>query len=96
MPARRPGQVLAVAGRRFIPLGQVAKIRRNTGPSELASENGRLRLYVQANVQDRDLGGFVKEARERIAREIRLFRRSCEYARSTPPTMLNCQPSRGC
>jgi Cu(I)/Ag(I) efflux system membrane protein CusA/SilA len=27
---------------------------------------------VQANVQDRDLGGFVKEARERVAREIQL------------------------
>jgi len=63
---------VATPSGRFIPLGQVAKIRRNTGPSELASENGRLRLYVQANVQDRDLGGFVKEARERIAREIKL------------------------
>ena len=42
------------------------------GPSEIASENGRLRVFVQANVQGRDLGGFVKEARERIAREIKL------------------------
>lgn len=69
----RLGEILvATPSGRFIPLGQVAKIRRNTGPSELASENGRLRLYVQANVQDRDLGGFVKEARERIAHEIKL------------------------
>jgi Cu(I)/Ag(I) efflux system membrane protein CusA/SilA len=55
-----------------IPLGQVAKVKRVTGPSEIPSENGRLRVYVQANVQGRDLGGFVEEARERIAREIRL------------------------
>ena len=55
-----------------IPLGQVAKIKRVVGPSEIASENGRLRVFVQANVQGRDLGGFVKEARERIAREIKL------------------------
>ena len=55
-----------------IPLGQVAKIKRVIGPSEIASENGRLRVFVQANVQGRDLGGFVKEARERIAREIKL------------------------
>ena len=55
-----------------IPLGQVAKITRVIGPSEIASENGRLRVFVQANVQGRDLGGFVKEARERIAREINL------------------------
>ncbi len=54
----------------FIPLGQLAKISRIIGPSEIASENGRLRLFVQANVQDRDLGGFVDEIKERIARDI--------------------------
>jgi len=55
-----------------IPLGQVAKIKRALGPSEITSENGRLRVFVQANVQGRDLGSFVKEARQRIAREIHL------------------------
>ena len=55
-----------------IPLGQVAQIKRVIGPSEIASENGRLRVFVQANVQGRDLGSFVKEARERIARQIKL------------------------
>ncbi len=55
----------------FIPLGQLASIRRVTGPSEIASENGRLRVYVQANVQERDLGGFVEEIRERLDREIK-------------------------
>ncbi|HEY1171757.1 MAG TPA: efflux RND transporter permease subunit [Verrucomicrobiae bacterium] len=54
----------------FIPLGQLAQIRRVIGPSEIASENGRLRLFVQANVQDRDLGGFVDDIKERIQRDI--------------------------
>jgi Cu(I)/Ag(I) efflux system membrane protein CusA/SilA len=31
-----------------------------------------LRVFVQANVQERDLGGFVSEARERIAKEVHL------------------------
>jgi copper/silver efflux system protein len=57
---------------KFIPLGSVAKISRAVGPDEIASENGRLRVFVQANVQDRDLGGFVKEAQSRIASEIKL------------------------
>jgi len=61
--------VFSPAGK-VIPLGQVAKIKRVVGPSEIVSENGRLRAFVQANVQGRDLGGFVKEARERIAREV--------------------------
>jgi Cu(I)/Ag(I) efflux system membrane protein CusA/SilA len=55
-----------------IPLGQIARIKRVLGPSEIDSENGRLRVFVQANVQGRDLGGFVKEARERIAQKIKL------------------------
>jgi Cu(I)/Ag(I) efflux system membrane protein CusA/SilA len=53
-----------------IPLGQVASIRRSTGPSEIQSENGRLKVFVQANVQDRDLGGFVSEIRERLDRDL--------------------------
>jgi Cu(I)/Ag(I) efflux system membrane protein CusA/SilA len=56
----------------YVPLGQLARIQRRTGPSEIASENGRLRVYVQANVQGRDLAGFVQEVRERVAREIKL------------------------
>jgi len=51
----------------FIPLAQLATIKRVTGPNEIASENGRLRVFVQANVQDRDLGGFVKEVQEKLA-----------------------------
>src|SRR6185503_16557836 len=67
----RLGDVLvATPSGKFIPLGQLATIRRNTGPSEIASENGRLRVFVQANVQDRDLGGFVEEVKRRIDAEL--------------------------
>ncbi|MEW6157623.1 MAG: CusA/CzcA family heavy metal efflux RND transporter [Verrucomicrobiota bacterium] len=67
----RLGDILVAASSgQHIPLGQLAKIRRVLGPSEIASENGRLRVFVQANVQDRDLGSFVKEIQERVNREI--------------------------
>ncbi len=55
---------------KVIPLGQVATIKRIEGPSEIASENGRLRVFVQTNVQDRDLGSFVAEVQTRIDRDI--------------------------
>jgi Cu(I)/Ag(I) efflux system membrane protein CusA/SilA len=58
----RPGKV--------IPLGQLADIARTEGPDEIASENGRLRAFVQANVSGRDLGGFVKDVRERVRHDI--------------------------
>ena len=57
---------------RYVPLGQVATIQRVIGPNEIASENGRLRVYVQANVNGRDLGSFVDETKERIARDVHL------------------------
>jgi copper/silver efflux system protein len=69
----RLGDILVPMGMgKFIPLGQVATISRGIGPDEIDSENGQLRVFVQANVEGRDLGGFVKEAQRRIAKEIRL------------------------
>jgi Cu(I)/Ag(I) efflux system membrane protein CusA/SilA len=55
-----------------VPLGQVAAIRRSSGPSEISSEDGLLRVFVQTNVQGRDLGGFVKETQRRIQEEVAL------------------------
>lgn len=52
-----------------IRLGQVADVVRTLGPASIASENGRLRVFVQTNVEGRDLGGFVQELREHVASE---------------------------
>jgi Cu(I)/Ag(I) efflux system membrane protein CusA/SilA len=62
-PAAGGGDVANIP---YIPLGMVAKITRSIGANEIASENGRLRSYVQANVQDRDLGGFVQEVEQKL------------------------------
>ena len=67
------GSILIPTGEGMsIPLAQVATVRRTSGPSEIASEDGLLRVFVQSNVKDRDLGGFVKEVRERIEHEVQL------------------------
>ncbi len=65
------GNIL-VAGKdgTYVPLGQIAEIRRNIGPSEIQSQDGLLKLFVQSNVNGRDLGGFVAEAQKRIAEEV--------------------------
>lgn len=55
-----------------VQLREVADIRRMVGPNEIQSENGRLRVFVQANVGDRDLGGFVGDIKQRIERDVRL------------------------
>ena len=68
LPVAIPGNEPA----RFVPLGQIATIQRVLGPNEIASENGRLRVFVQANVNDRDLGSFVDDAKVAIARDLKL------------------------
>lgn len=56
-----------------IPLAEVADVRIAEGPSMIKSENGRLRNYVTMNVRgDRDLVGFVEEARRVVAEKVRL------------------------
>jgi Cu(I)/Ag(I) efflux system membrane protein CusA/SilA len=49
-----------------IPLKMLADIRVTEGPAMIKSENGRLRNYVTLNVRDRDLLGFVDEARQAL------------------------------
>jgi Cu(I)/Ag(I) efflux system membrane protein CusA/SilA len=67
------GQVLvATEGGDNIPLSKVADVRLTMGPSMISSENGLLRVFVQANVEGRDLSGFVGEAKRQIEAKLKL------------------------
>jgi Cu(I)/Ag(I) efflux system membrane protein CusA/SilA len=55
-----------------VPLGELSEIRPVSGPAMISSENGLLVVTVLLNVRGRDVGSFVDEAREVIARSIRL------------------------
>jgi len=55
-----------------IPLKQIAHIEHARGPAMISSENGLLLATVLLNVQERDVGGFVEEAKQAVAREITL------------------------
>jgi cobalt-zinc-cadmium resistance protein CzcA len=50
-----------------IPLAEIADIRRVEGPVSISRESGRRFAVVRTNVEDRDLVGFVDEARQVIA-----------------------------
>ncbi|MCE9572301.1 MAG: CusA/CzcA family heavy metal efflux RND transporter [Deltaproteobacteria bacterium] len=52
----------------LVPIGQLAELRIDDGPAEIAHEQGRRFITVQANVRDRDLGGFAAEAQDAVAR----------------------------
>lgn len=53
-------------GGQRIPLSDLADIRRDEGPQTIFRENLMRRKIVQCNVEGRDIGSFVGEARERI------------------------------
>ncbi len=54
-----------------VPLGQVAAIKLEQGPSTIRTEDAQLAAYVFVDVRDRDLGGYVAEARETVARDVK-------------------------
>jgi len=56
----------------FVPLGEVASLKLAPGPNQISRENGKRRLVVSANVRNRDLGGFVREAQARIEQNVKL------------------------
>jgi Cu(I)/Ag(I) efflux system membrane protein CusA/SilA len=67
------GQVLVASPQGSqIPLSQLARIEHARGPAMVSSENGLLLATVLLNVQGRDVGGFVEEARQIVAREVSL------------------------
>ena len=55
-----------------IPIKQLANIRVVTGPAAIQSENGLLRSVVLLNVRDRDIIGFVDEAKRVVQEKIEL------------------------
>ena len=54
----------------YVPLAALATIHTDEGPRQIRREDGKRRIVVQCNVRGRDLGSFVAEAQERIARNI--------------------------
>jgi cobalt-zinc-cadmium resistance protein CzcA len=53
-------------------LEEVASLDLVEGPAQISRENGQRRIVIELNVVGRDIGGFVAEARHRIAQEVAL------------------------
>jgi cobalt-zinc-cadmium resistance protein CzcA len=64
------GIVLAPA--EAIPLIEIADIAFTLGPNQISRENGKRRVFVTANVRDRDLGSFVKEVQQVVQNKIKI------------------------
>ncbi|TJV45262.1 MAG: efflux RND transporter permease subunit, partial [Mesorhizobium sp.] len=56
----------------FVPLGEVAKVELTRGATSIRTENGQLAVYIFVDIAGRDLGGYVSEAQQAVAAEVKL------------------------
>lgn len=55
-----------------VPLGQIATVRVGQGPPSIRTENAQLVDYIYVDMQGRDLGGYVNEARKAVDDQVAL------------------------
>ncbi|MBI4859375.1 MAG: efflux RND transporter permease subunit [Candidatus Riflebacteria bacterium] len=55
-----------------VPLEELARIVVTEGPVQVGRENGMRRLLIQCNIDGRDIGGYVAEARARVRDRVKL------------------------
>jgi copper/silver efflux system protein len=53
-----------------VPLGQVASVRLVQGPASIRTENAQLAAYVYVDARDRDLAGYVADAKQAVAANV--------------------------
>jgi len=69
----RLGRVLVPTGTGAqVPIAQLAYVKLLQGPAMIRNENGFLSGYVFVDIADRDVGGYVEEAKKVVASKIRL------------------------
>jgi cobalt-zinc-cadmium resistance protein CzcA len=69
LPVMLPGED---AHRASVPLRELARFSFSEGLNQVSRENGKRRVVVQANVRGNDLGSFVAEAQDKVARQVTL------------------------
>ncbi len=55
-----------------VPLGQLGKLVTRMGPPMVLNENGSLVGYVYIDLEGRDAGGYVSDAKEAIGRDVQI------------------------
>src|SRR5262249_37031512 len=53
-----------------VPLGQVAIVRLVQGPASIRTENAQLAAYIYVDARDRDLAGYVADAKKAVATSV--------------------------
>ena len=54
----------------MIPLGQVAKVEIAKGAPAIRTENALLSAYIYVDIRERDIGGYVADAKKAVAEQV--------------------------
>jgi Cu(I)/Ag(I) efflux system membrane protein CusA/SilA len=71
-PDRLKRVLIPAMGGAQVPLAQLADIRVVSGPAMIRDEDGQLSGYVYVDMAGRDIGGYVEEAKKKVAEQVRL------------------------
>jgi cobalt-zinc-cadmium resistance protein CzcA len=63
---------IAMATGGYVPLEEIARLDFTPGPNRISRENGKRRIVITANVEDRDLGSFVSDVQKTIRANAKL------------------------
>ena len=55
----------------MIPLGQLAKVSVSKGAPSIRTENALLSAYIYVDIRDRDIGGYVADAKKAVAENVK-------------------------
>jgi Cu(I)/Ag(I) efflux system membrane protein CusA/SilA len=69
-PGMNAGVTRTLSGT-MLPLGQLAKVKLVKGPPSIRTENALLVAYIYVDIRDRDIGGYVSEARRAVRDKVR-------------------------
>jgi cobalt-zinc-cadmium resistance protein CzcA len=54
----------------YVPLGEVATIKKIIGPNQINRENGKRHVLVSANVNERDLASFISDVQTAVNEQL--------------------------
>jgi Cu(I)/Ag(I) efflux system membrane protein CusA/SilA len=71
-PQQIASQVLVpTMGGAMVPLGQLARVGIAKGTPGIRTENALLSAYIYVDIRDRDIGGYVADAKKAVADQVR-------------------------
>ncbi|MGO4568270.1 efflux RND transporter permease subunit [Rhizobium sp. 2YAF20] len=63
---------ISLPGGGTVPLGEVADVKLTRGATTIRTENGQLAVYIYVDIANRDLGGYVAEAQQAVAKSVKM------------------------